>query len=83
MQTWRDDEFLLGLKFYGVQTLKGFHELFSWNFSTSGDVMHEQFMSDFTHRDSAPRPVQLFISVVNFRAISLLPLIYFFHLQWY
>ena len=33
MRTWKDDEFLLGFTFYGVQTSrKGFHELFSWNF---------------------------------------------------
>ena len=71
-----DDELLLGFKFYGVQTSrKGFHKLFSWNFWTSGGVMYEQFMSDFSHRDSAPRPVQLFISFVNFPAISLLHLL--------
>ena len=30
MRTWKDDEFLLGFTFYGVQTSrKGFHELFS------------------------------------------------------
>ena len=33
--------------------------------------MYEQFMSDFTYRDSASRQVQLFISFVNFRATSL------------
>ena len=76
MQAWKDDEFLLGFKFYGVQTSrKGFHEFFSWNFWTSGGVMYEQFMSEFTHRDSAPRQVQLFISLVNFRATSLLYLL--------
>ena len=30
MRTWKDDEFLLGFTFYGVQTSrKGFHGLFS------------------------------------------------------
>ena len=40
--------------------------------------MYEQFVSDFTHRDSAPRQVQLFRSFVNFRATSLLHLLYIF-----
>ena len=72
MRTWKDDEFLLGFTFYGVQTSrKGFHELFSGNFWTSGGVMYDQFMSDFAHRDSAPWQAQLFISFVNFRATSL------------
>ena len=39
--------------------------------------MYEQFMGDFTYRDSASRQVQLFISFVNFRATSLLRLLYF------
>ena len=39
--------------------------------------MYEQFMGDFTYRDSAPRPVQLFISFVNFRATSLFHVLYF------
>ena len=79
MQTWKDDEFLLGFKFYGVQTSRrGFHEFFSRNFWTSGGVMYEQFMSDFTYRDSAPRQVQLFISLVNFPSTSLLHLLCIF-----
>ena len=32
--------------------------------------MYEQFMSDLTYGNSASRQVQLFISFVNFRAIS-------------
>ena len=69
MQTWKDDEFLLGFKFSRFHTSrKGFHELFEWNFWTSGGVTFEQFMGDFTYRDSATRQVQLFISFVNFRA---------------
>ena len=40
--------------------------------------MYEQFMSDFTYRDSASHQVQLFTSLVNFRATSLLHLLYFF-----
>ena len=87
MRTWKGDEFLLGFTFYGVQTSKGFHELFSWNVWTSGGVMYEQFMSDFAHRDSAPWQVQLFISFVNFRATSLrvaCSISYiFFHVRWY
>ena len=40
--------------------------------------MYEQFMSDFTYRYSASRQVQLFRSLVNFRATSLLHLLYLF-----
>ena len=39
--------------------------------------MYEQFMGDFTYRDSASRQVQLFFSLVNFRATSLLHLLHF------
>ena len=39
--------------------------------------MYEQFMSDFTYRDSTSRQVQLFLNFVNFRATSLLHLLYF------
>ena len=39
--------------------------------------MYEQFMGDFTYRDSASRQVQLFFSLVNFQATSLLHLLYF------
>ena len=39
--------------------------------------MYEHFMGDFTHRDLASRQVQLFFSFVNFRANSLLHLLYF------
>ena len=39
--------------------------------------MYEQFMGDFTYLDSASRQVQLFFSFVNFRATSLLHLLYF------
>ena len=78
MQTWKDDEFLLGFKFSRVQTSrKGFHELFQWNFWTSASVMYEQFMGDFTYRNSASRQVQLFFSFVNFWTTSLLHLLYF------
>ena len=79
MQTWRDDEFLLGFEFYRVQTsTKSFQERFSWNFWTSGGVMCEQFMGDYTLRDSASRQVQLFISFVDFRATSLVSVSYIF-----
>ena len=40
--------------------------------------MYEQFMGDFTYRDSASRQVQLFVSFVNFRATSLLHLLLHF-----
>ena len=41
--------------------------------------MYEQFMGDFTHRDSGSRQVQfIFLSFVNFRAtIILFHLLYF------
>ena len=39
--------------------------------------MYEQFMGDYTHRDSASRQVQLFISFANFRATSLVSISYF------
>ena len=39
--------------------------------------MYEQFMGDFTYRDSGSRQVQLFLSFVNFRATILLHLLYF------
>ena len=49
MQTWRDDEFLLGFEFSRVQTSrKGFQEHFKWNFWTSRGVMYEQFIGDYT-----------------------------------
>ena len=88
MRTWKDDEFLLGFTFYGVQTSrKGFHELFSLNFWTSGGVMYEQLISEFAHRDSAPWQVHLFISFVSFRATSLraaCSISYIFlHIRWY
>ena len=61
MQAWKDDEFLLGFKFSRVQTSrKGFHELFQWKFWTSGGVIYEQSMGDFTlYRHLASRQVQL------------------------
>ena len=69
---------MLGFKFSRVQiSREGFHEPFQWNFWTSGGVVYEQFMGDFTYRDSASRQVQLFISFMNFRATSLLRLLYF------
>ena len=40
--------------------------------------MLEQFLGDFTYCDSAFRQGQLFISFLNFRATSLLHLLYFF-----
>ena len=39
--------------------------------------MYEQFMGDFTYRDSGPWQVQLFLSFMNFRATTLLYLLYF------
>ena len=39
--------------------------------------MFEPFIGDFSYRDSASRQVQLFLSFVNFRATSLLHLLYF------
>ena len=39
--------------------------------------MYEHFMGDFTYRYLASRQVQLFFSFVNFRANSLLHLLYF------
>ena len=39
--------------------------------------MYEQFMGDFTYRDSGSRQVQLFLSFVNFRVTILLHLLYF------
>ena len=39
--------------------------------------MYEQFMGDFTYRDSGSRQVQLFLSFVNFRATILLYFLYF------
>ena len=38
--------------------------------------MYEQFMGDYTYRDSASRQVQLYISFVNFRATSLVSISY-------
>ena len=38
--------------------------------------MYEQFMSNFTYRDSASRQVELFLSFMNFQATSLLHLLY-------
>ena len=69
----KDDEFLLSFKFFRFQTSrKGFHELFYWNFWTSGGMMYEQFVGDFTFRDSASRQVQLILL-----ATTLLHLLYF------
>ena len=47
--------------------------------------MHEQFMGDFTHRDSGSRQVQLFLRFVlrEFSSERLAPSLIFFHLQWY
>ena len=76
MQTWKDDQFLLSFKFSRVQTSrKGFHELFN---GISGGMMYEQFMGDFTFRDSASRQVQLFISSVNFTSDHSAPSLIFF-----
>ena len=47
------------------------------NFWTSGGVIFEQLMGDFTYHDLASWQVQLFISFVNFQATSLLHLLYF------
>ena len=87
MQTWKDDDFLLGFKFSRVQTSrKRFYDFLLWTFKTSGGVLYEQFMGDFTYHDSASRQVQYFKSLyveilfnntqdVNFRATSLLHLL--------
>ena len=61
MRTWKDDEFLLILSFpahkYQEKVSMNF---FQWTFWTSGGVvMYEQFMGDFTYRDSGSRQVQL------------------------
>ena len=40
--------------------------------------MYEQFMGDFTYRESGSRQVQLFL-----RFLNLAPSPIFFHLQWY
>ena len=40
--------------------------------------MYEQFMGDFTYRDSASRQVRLFCRFVNFRANSLVSISYIF-----
>ena len=40
--------------------------------------MYEQFMVDYTYRDSASRLVQLFIRLVNFRATSQVSISYIF-----
>ena len=88
MQTWKDDEFLLGFKFSRVQTSrKGFHELFQWKFVTSGDVMYEQFMGDFTlYRDSASPQVQYSLIIIllyhtgrEFSSDQPAPSLIFFH----
>ena len=42
--------------------------------------MDEQFMGDFTYRDSGSQQVQIFLSFVNFRATSLLHISYIFPL---
>ena len=54
-------------------------------FWTPGGVMYEQFMGDFTYRDSESREVQLFIGFVNFRVTSLVSISYISPptLQWY
>ena len=44
----------------------------------SGGMMYEQFMGDFTFRDSASRQVQLFISSVNFTSDHSAPSLIFF-----
>ena len=78
IQTWKEDEFLLGFKFSDVQTRrKGFHALFKSNLWTSGGLMYQQFMGDFTYRDLVSRQVQLFFSFANFGANSLIHLLYF------
>ena len=78
IQTWKEDEFLLGFKFSDVQTRrKGFHALFKSNLWTSGGLMYQQFMGDFTYRDLVSRQVQLFFSFVNFGTNSLIHLLYF------
>ena len=52
MQTRKEDEFLLSFKFSRVEiSRKCFHELFNRIFWTSGGMMYEQFMGDFTFRD--------------------------------
>ena len=70
MQTWKDDEFLLGFK--SKHQEKVFTN-FLKEFLDIRAVMYEQFMGDFTYRDSASRQVRLFIP----------SRLLFFHLQWY
>ena len=45
--------------------------------------MFEQFMGDFTYRDSTSRQVQLFLSFREFSSDQPAPSLIFFHLQWY
>ena len=48
--------------------------------------MYEQFMGDFTYRDSGSRQVQLFLSsfkLGEFSSDQPDPSLIFFHLQWY
>ena len=52
VQTWKDDEFLLGFRFSRVKIY----------IYISGGVKHEKFMGDFTYRDSGSRQVQLFFN---------------------
>ena len=44
----------------------------------SGGMMYEQFMGDFTFRDSASRQVQLFLSSMNFTSDHPAPSLIFF-----
>ena len=50
---------------------------FNGPFGHPGGVIYEQFMGDFTYRDTGSRQVQLFLSFMNFRATILLHLLYF------
>ena len=88
MQTWRDDEFLLGFEFYRVQTpRKDFKIIFNGIFGhQEASYMNSSWVMTLIVTDSASRQVQLFISFVNFRATSLVSISYIFPptvREWY
>ena len=74
MQTWRDNEFLLGFEFFRVQTpRKDFKIIFNGIFGhQEASCMNGSWVITLIVTDSASRQVQLFLSFVNFRATSLL-----------
>ena len=80
MQTWRDDEFLLGFEFSRVQTpRKDFKIIFNGICGhQEASCMNGSWVITLIVTDSASRQVQLFISFVNFRATSLVSISYIF-----